>query len=229
MEKVCLIIDDKDQQHAFNAQIRDVLKGDGYNVTAVFINTTDPIVLNEEQNIDFKKLSNYIKDKISQIHIDVVATDFDLSDDYINGLKVVEIIRNICNRKKTPIILYSGNLDKVIKSVIGDPVKDASILTADVRNLMLYHIYDFIDRTGYAESVNRLLKEKESSTKQILLKKLREYPDMKFMSCYSPFEGKTLGEIANEIEKASYHGQGFQSELIEQTVAYLIEINHEFE
>jgi hypothetical protein len=225
MDKICLIIDDKDQQHAFNAQIRDVLNKKGYNVDAVFINTTNPDVLNDEQNIDIGKLSNYISDSIKDKHIDVVATDFDLSDDAVNGLNIVEIVRNVCNRKRTPIVLYSGNLEKVIKSVIGDPIKDSSALTADVKTLMLYHIHDFIDRTGYAESVNKILQEKETSTKQILLKKLREYPDMKFMSCYPAFTGKTLGNIADEIEKSTYHGQGFQSELIEQTVAYLIDIN----
>lgn len=225
MDKICLIIDDKDQQHAFNAQIRDVLNNKGYNVDAVFVNTTNPEVLNDEQNIDIGKLSSYISDSIKDKHIDVVATDFDLSDDSVNGLNIVEIVRNVCNRKKTPIVLYSGNLEKVIKSVIGDPIKDTSTLTADVKTLMLYHIHDFIDRTGYAESVNKILQEKETSTKQILLKKLREYPDMKFMSCYPVFTGKTLGNIADEIEKSTYHGQGFQSELIEQTVAYLIDIN----
>lgn len=48
---------------------------------------------------------------------------------------------------------------------------------------------------------------------------------MKFMSCYPTFIGKTLGEIAEEIEKSTHHGEGFQSELIEQTVAYLVDIS----
>ena len=109
MEQVCLIVDDKDQQHTFKAQIQDILKKEGHNVEIIFINTTSPELLNEEQNIDKDKLKACIKSKIEGKHIDVVASDFDLSDDVVNGLDVIEIIRSI--REKVPIILYSGNLE----------------------------------------------------------------------------------------------------------------------
>ena len=224
MKKVCLIIDDKDQQHTFEAQIRDILAKDGYTVDAVLINTTSPEVLDEAQNIDIAKLTEHIKRKIDSRHIDVVATDFDLSDESVNGLDIIEIIRNI--RSKVPIILYSGNLEKAIRSTIGDTTKkDADTLIKDVKKLMLHQISEFIDRTGYTSSVIKILKEKESVTRQILLKKLREYPDMIFLSAYPRFDGKRLAEIADEIEKSTYQGQDFQEELIEQTVAYMLKIS----
>lgn len=224
MEQVCLIVDDKDQQHTCKAQIQDILKKDGYNVEIIFINTTSPDLLNDEQNIDKDKLTACIKDKIEGKHIDVVASDFDLSDDVVNGLDIIEIIRSI--RGKVPIILYSGNLEKAIKSVMGDPAsKDLPTLINDVKKLMLHNISEFIDRTGYAASVIKILKNKDTSTKQILLKKLREYSDLKFSSAYPRLSGKTRGQIADEIEKSTYQGQEFQQELIEQTIAYIIEIS----
>ena len=224
MEQVCLIVDDKDQQHTFKAQIQDILKKEGHNVEIIFINTTSPELLNEEQNIDKDKLKACIKSKIEGKHIDVVASDFDLSDDVVNGLDVIEIIRSI--REKVPIILYSGNLEKAIKSVMGDPAtKDLPTLINDVKKLMLHHISEFIDRTGYAASVIKVLKNKDTSTKQILLEKLREYPDLKLSSAYPIFSGKKLSQIADEIEKSTYQGQEFQQELIEQTIAYIIEIS----
>lgn len=224
MDKVCLIVDDKDQQHTFKSQIQETLKKEGCNVGVVLINTTNPQILDEDQNIDKEKLIAYIKKEIEGKHIDVVATDFDLSDEAVNGLDVIEIIRNI--RAKVPIILYSGNLERAIKSVIGDPsTKDTITLVKDVKKLMLHDITEFIDRSMYASSVIKILKNKETSTKQILLKKLREYPDMIFLSTYSAFNGKTLSVIANEIEKSTLQGQDFQSELIEETIAYMINIS----
>ena len=206
MEQVCLIVDDKDQQHTFKAQIQDILKKEGHNVEIIFINTTSPELLNEEQNIDKDKLKACIKSNV------------------VNGLDVIEIIRSI--REKVPIILYSGNLEKAIKSVMGDPAsKDLPTLINDVKKLMLHHISEFIDRTGYAASVIKVLKNKDTSTKQILLKKLREYPDLKLSSAYPIFSGKKLSQIADEIEKSTYQGQEFQQELIEQTIAYIIEIS----
>ena len=218
MEQVCLIVDDKDQQHTFKAQIQDILKKEGHNVEIIFINTTSPELLDKD------KLKACIKSKIEGKHIDVVASDFDLSDDVVNGLDVIEIIRSI--REKVPIILYSGNLEKAIKSVMGDPAsKDLPTFINDVKKLMLHHISEFIDRTGYAASVIKVLKNKDTSTKQILLKKLREYPDLKLSSAYPIFSGKKLSQIADEIEKSTYQGQEFQQELIEQTIAYIIEIS----
>ena len=35
MEQVCLIVDDKDQQHTFKAQIQDILKKEGHNVEII--------------------------------------------------------------------------------------------------------------------------------------------------------------------------------------------------
>lgn len=223
MERVCLVVDDKDQQHVFKSSVQDVLKKEGYNVALIFIHTTNPSVLNDKFNIDIEKLSGYIKRVANGKHIDAVATDFDLSDP-INGLDVIEVIRK--DRPTVPIILYSGGLKKAIKSAIGDPeTKNEEDLIRDVRKLMTHNISDFIDRDvdGYAESIIRILKNKKVSTQQTLLRKLREYPDCVFRDAYPSFSGKTLGDIAAEIEKATPQGQKCQSELIEQVVAYLID------
>lgn len=234
MEKVCLIIDDKDQQHIFEAKIRDILARDGYEVNAVLINTTDPEVLNDEQNIDIEKLTEHIKRKINDGHIDVIAQDFNLSDDNINGLNVIEIIRQM--GRKTPIVLYSGNREQVIRSIVCSPdpkdskkfiLKEISLLIENVKKLMLHNICDFVERTGYDQAVIKILREKETSTRQILLKKLREYPNMVFRSAYPRFEGESLSTIAKEIEKSTYQGQSFQEELIEQTVAYMLKTSEE--
>lgn len=52
---------------------------------------------------------------------------------------------------------------------------------------------------------------------------------LEFKSCYKPFVGKKLEDIANEIEKQTPQGREFQEELLEQAIAYLIEINSEDE
>lgn len=70
-----------------------------------------------------------------------------------------------------------------------------------------------------------MLKNKDTSTKQILIKKLREYPDLKLHQPILYLVEKKLSQIADEIEKSTYQGQEFQQELIEQTIAYIIEIS----
>ena len=89
MEQVCLIVDDKDQQHTFKAQIQDILKKEGHNVEIIFINTTSPELLNEEQNIDKDKLKACIKSKIEKgsLKIDYV---------YFQGALFLWILLYIC-------------------------------------------------------------------------------------------------------------------------------------
>ena len=234
MEKLCLIIDDENQERFFESQIQRVLKEGGCDVTPLYLIAKDPELLDENQDIDIEKLKTRIKEQIEGKSIDVIATDFNLSDENVNGLNVIEIIREL--RRKTPIVLYSGGRENVIKSIIGRPdpndskkfiLKEANPLIENVRKLMLHNISDFVERTGYDQAVIKILRGKELSTRQILLNKLREYPEMKFLSCYPAFTGKTLGEIAEEIEESTHQGEEFQSELIEQTVAYLIDISEE--
>ena len=45
------------------------------------------------------------------------------------------------------------------------------------------------------------LKDKRIQISALLLQKIREHSDMEFKSCYKPFVGKKLEDIANEIEK----------------------------
>lgn len=234
MKKTCLIIDDENQERFFTSQIQRVLNNEGCDVAPLYIVAKDPKLLDENQDIDIENLKNLIKEQIKGKSIDVIATDFNLSDENVNGLKVIEIIREM--GLKTPIVLYSGSRVNVIKSIVASPdpkdstkliLKEATPLIENVRKLMLYNISDFVERTGYDQAVIRILREKDLSTRQILLNKLREYPEMKFMSCYPVFTEKTLGEIADQIEKSTPQGEGFQSELIEQTVAYLIDICEE--
>jgi len=220
----CLIIDDKDQQKEFESLIKAPLKKDGYVVNGLFIKTAIPEIQDENQNLDREKLIIHIKDVIKDSNIDLIATDFDLSDEHLNGVHIVEIIRSI--RPNTPLIMYSGKIADAIKAVLGDHTQITSEeLTEGIIKIIDYKISDFATRPGYPSSIIQLIKKNSKSATTDLVNKLRDYPDMKFKSCYPNFKGQKLGDIASQIEKSSPQGRDFQQELIEQTIAYLIEIN----
>ena len=220
----CLIIDDKDQQKEFESLIKAPLKKDGYFVNGLFIKTAIPEIQDENQNLDREKLIIHIKDVIKDSNIDLIATDFDLSDEHLNGVHIVEIIRSI--RPNTPLIMYSGKIADAIKAVLGDHTQITSEeLTEGIIKIIDYKISDFATRPGYPSSIIQLIKKNSKSATTVLVNKLRDYPDMKFKSCYPNFKGQKLGDIASQIEKSSPQGRDFQQELIEQTIAYLIEIN----
>lgn len=221
-DKTCLIIDDNDQMRVFDSKIKNVLQIEGFNVDCIHIKTTESDVLNDESNIDSDKLFQKIRDAIKDRSIDIVATDYDLSDDKINGMNVISIIRTL--RKKVPIILYSGKLERVINDIIGNTNSDK---VRDIKNLMRYNITEFVERTEYPNTVNRLLKEKKIQTDALLVQKLRQYSDLTFKSCYPQFIGYTLGNVATEIEKQTPQGRFYQDALFEQIIAYMVKINED--
>ena len=56
-------------------------------------------------------------------------------------------------------------------------------------------------------------------------KKLRENGDMKFKHGYDKFIGKSLNEIADEINRDTHHGILFKQEIIERGIAHMIRLN----
>lgn len=224
MNKTCVIIDDNDQSIVFKASIQSNLKKLGYEVEGIIINPSKNEFQNEDYCIDIEKVKEKLTYEFESKHIDIVVTDFELGDDEINGLTIVKLIRQM--RPKVPIVIYSGKLDVVIKNILGNyKSKTPQELIQDISELIKLNIRDFLGREEYANRVNQILTEKETNSSLILSKKLREYSDMTFKTCYPKFQGKNLEYITNEIDKQTYPGLEFQEELIEQVVSYLIKTN----
>ncbi|MCT4645795.1 MAG: hypothetical protein N4A74_12480 [Carboxylicivirga sp.] len=230
MEKTCLIIDDENQKPIFDAKIKDVLKKKGIDAKLIYINASSHEVRNDDLHIDLEKFENKIKEEIKGKSIDVIACDYNLADaasaNKKMGTDIIEILRN--HRKNTPIILYSGNYEVIIKDVFDSYKKEESTEEESVNKIKrLYNnnISEFLKRSTYPEKVNTILINPPLKTDQIILSELRNYGDYKFQDAYPKFEGKTLSNIADEIDKNSYDGKQFLDEIIQQITSYMIETN----
>ena len=196
---------------------------------AISIRTTD-VELREDgsDHLDVIKLKERIKDLISSKHINWALTDFNLSEDDIDGIDVVEILTEL--RKNLKIIMYSGNRKAVVKRVLGkvklQEATEEEIVEA-VRKLMEYQIIDYVKRDEYKDKLIELInRDDEPTVHDYFLEQLRQHSEMEFKSCYAPLKGKTLGEIADMIEKQSdKRVDSWTQELVEQTIAYLVKIN----
>lgn len=226
MNKTCVIIDDNDQSIVFNAFIQSNLKKKGYSVEGIIIDPSKSEFQNEEFCIDIERVKQKLIREFENKHIDVVVTDFELGDDKVNGLTIVKLIRQL--RPRVPIVIYSGKLDVVIKSILGNyKSKSSEELIQSIRELVKLNIRDFLGREEYTDKVNQILLERVTNSSLILSKKLREFSDLTFKACYPKFQGKELEYISNEIDKQTYSGLEFQEELIEQVVSYLIKTNED--
>ena len=222
-----LIIDDVDQSKIIDALKKQLKRKCEFE--AISIRTTD-VELREDgsDHLDVRKLKERIKDLISSKHINWALTDFNLSEDDIDGINVVEILTEL--RKNLKIIMYSGNRNAVVKRVLGkvklQEATEEEIVEA-VRKLMEYQIIDYVKRDEYKDKLIGLINRDDKPTvHDYFLEQLRQHSEMEFKSCYAPLKGKTLGEIADMIEKQSdKRVDSWTQELVEQTIAYLVKIN----
>jgi hypothetical protein len=230
IEKYCLIIDDEAayQKRVFETSVANSLRLKGINVNLILVDTTDKDLQTDEK-IDLEKLKNYIEDKIKNLKLDVVACDYELSSKDVNGVDVIKEIRAL--RPKTKIFLYSGKYEKVIGNVLKEMQKGGTQSISSsikaIKNIYSSKIEEFLERNDYPARLVGVLQNSNDSIDDIFIKKIREYSELKFKSCYPIFEGKSLSEIAEEIEKETHSSQKFLEELVEQTVAYLIKTNQD--
>jgi len=228
IEKNCLIVDDEAgyQKRKFGTEIAEPLHNQGIKVNLILIDVTDK-ELQTDEKLDIEKLKDFISKSINGIKIDVVGCDYELSSSIVNGLDVVKIIRDL--RKKTKIFLYSGKYEVIIGNILNDykidnPATKKSCIKS-IKNIYSSNIEDFLERNDYPARFVGVLKNENDTIDDIFIKKIREYNEYQFKSCFPTFEGKLLSEISDEIEKCSHSGQKFLEELIDQTISYLIKTN----
>lgn len=230
IDKNCLLIDDEAgvQKRVFEQFVSTPLRAQGINVNLLIVDPTDKD-LHSKEKLDKEKLKQAIIRKIDGKKIDLVGCDYELSSDIVNGVDVVQIVRSL--RSKVKIFLYSGKFEKILGDILsGYREADAAakaICLDKIKKIYGSRIEDFLERNDYPARFIGVLKKNDDSIDDIFLKKIREYNEYEFKSCFPQFEGKSLLEVANEIEKETHLGQKFVDELIEQTIAYLIKTNED--
>lgn len=226
-EKRCiLLIDDKDQEDVSNS-IKMQLRND-FDLEFILIRTAaKELKQDDSEDLDLEKLKTVISEKIRRKHIDIALTDFDLESDCINGLGIVRMVHEI--HREVSFLIYSGNWNKVIRTVIGKEYQQASIeeLVGGINNLIHDNIINCIERADYkADLIEYLHKNKGEPIEHRLSVLLRANGDMKFESCFPEFKGMTFNEIADMIDN---HSDARSDEWIEavltQTIAYLVKVN----
>ena len=225
-QRCILLIDDKDQTDIADS-IKLQLKND-FDLEFILIRTSaSELKKEEEEDVDIEKLKVEIETKIRNKHIYIALTDFDLESDSINGLGVVRMTHQL--RPKLNFLIYSGNWDEVIRTVVGKDYKKASIddLVGGINDLIHENIVNCIGRTDYkADLIEYLKKNKGDSIEHRLSTLLRAHGEMEFESCFPEYKGLTFNEIADMIDS---HSDVRTDEWIEavltQTIAYLVKVN----
>lgn len=238
MKTYCLVIDDNNQKDYFEMNIHKVLLKNHIDLIPIYIETKDRSYMKKD-HLGFDK-SLIVKDclkTLSEHNFSIVVSDYQIvtdKDDF-NGLDVLNAIS-----EKYPhlhMILYSGaQIGNAIKRVINDlsntipehqeKMSEQQIIDAINQLKKTSCINELIMGKGYAETVIKYMRCSSLPLQQKFISQLKdEYGDMVFKSCYPPFNGWKLKDIAEQIENRTPQGGDFQQALVEQVISYLIEIN----
>jgi hypothetical protein len=229
MNKNCLIIDNTDQSATIERLIsKGVKRGiiidcDQFNVGSA----VEDELLSQDGKIDIGKVVHKFRERYGEKAFHIVAIDWRLNDDNIDG---VELIKNFTAShilKHTPKILYSGGLEQILTSKIGEFKKsqDQNALLIYIQTLIKNDFKDFVDRSEYEDDILRYLESMGESMDIIIEDEFKKFPDLKFKNIFvnKKFNGKTFMEISRILESDDKLRNNFKNEIIQQIIAYLTE------
>lgn len=225
MEKNIIIIDDEDQNPQKD-YIESKLRQD-FDIEVHLINTTED-VLGDDGFISEEKLRECLLEIMRGRSIDLVLTDYELSDDNYSGIEVVKLVKDC--RPKVPVIMYSGKINEVIGRLLGDyQHRDVDDLIKSINEFMSWGIHEFIGRGNYSDDAIKFIKQKKKEqVDDIFIKKLREIGDQKCEVGCPEWRDLTLNRICEIIEnRRDPRSEMWMDDMIEQVVAYISKTSEE--
>jgi len=228
--KQVLFIEDGDITEQVE-RLRNVLKKQGITLAETILNLsdkkyrkTDPEVSGKTV-LDIEVIKATLRSSFMDKRFDYVLCDFDFADENLDGFDLIRWLKNVSDNEKKVIRiakfnLYSSEPEKFSKKHMTEE---------DISALIKLRLNDFYSRTKIAVDFGSdvLNAKSEVNLKEKLISELAKHKEMKFRSVYPKFNGKTLNEIASEIEQDSHHGNNFQETIIELVVAHMIDLNED--
>ncbi len=232
VEKLCLIVDNENQEGSIEKIVR-ASKAKGITIKVIEFkvgNTEFTEVLDENGRINIDKVIKYYRVNYRKMHFDLIAFDWDLNDEAIDGIELIRQFRNSNFLKKTPVALYSGELQVSVKGYFDaykNNQKSFNESWNKIKTLIDVPIMGFYDRSNYENKIVEAIQSFGQSVdiEHYFLKKLKENEKLIFNNINPKLEGRTFGQVAEIIEKNPTYGNNFITELVDQTIAYLLKMN----
>lgn len=216
----CIIIDNDDQSSRMGGLVSD-MRNHSIDLSYIQINPVDFSQTDSETgevvyNLDEMYLT--IKREIKKgVRMIVCDNGLDIPD--IEGYDLIYHLRNKL-KFKDDIILYSGNIDNILKKIFEqkDRINAAT-------KLVKCNIKAFLKRDTYIESLTDYFKHTTFDMQHELLQWLHSFENHQFMG-HPDLERKTMGQIAEAIENDTALGVEFQKLFVEQGISAMIALNN---
>lgn len=229
MAKNLLIIDNEDLTETIqvlNEQAKK--KGIALNCYPLYIGLPDGnSVVDEEGKINLKLIKEKFEKEYGTIRFHMVASDFKLNDELIDGTDIIKQFNNISNTLKAKKILYSSELEDIVQGYLNDHKKNKKTFdeTWDkFKTLIKIAIIDFAKREEIEKKIIYNIQKVEDDNNDFILDNLLKNGDLEFKGLLEIYNGLSLNDIANRITNNDSQAIIFKKKLIELSIAELIEL-----
>ena len=227
MKKRILIIDNESQDEEIEKMVRDAhnvgieLECDQYNV-----GSTEETDLLDKGLLNIDKVIQEYKKRYKGKTYSLIACDWDLNDENIDGIELLRQFKSNNIWKHTPKMLYSGLLDEKLSEKIelfksGKFSKDK--LLSHIKLLINTDLRGFHKREDYDKHIIAFLKDEEETMDIIVEEILLKFPNFEIKGAWEhrSISGKTFKEVADILSSDENLCKKFKRELIEECIAYL--------
>lgn len=236
--KYCLIIDNDDQQDQIDL-LEKKSREQGFPITCYYFKPDKRECLKlEEINgvpeyiIDIDLLKNELEKEYKGKHIDLIASDYLLEDKFIDGLVLLQRLKDQWRGQNVPTLIYSSD-SKMIKQKLQQEVKN---VVEDINQLsdFLDNYYDnhpnetsskgAAGEIPYIDDIIAFLKKQRNKTSlnYKLIQKLEQDPEKKFDNIFPRFSDKTLGQLSKMLKKNIEECDAFEDEFLDRCVDHFI-------
>lgn len=230
MAKNLLLIDNEDLTETINELDEHAKKkGIALNCYPLYIGLPDgnDVIDNENGKIDLKLVKQKFEENYGAIRFHMVASDFNLSDDIIDGTSIIKHFNNISNTSKAKKILYSSELEEIVQGYLNDHKKEKKSFdeTWDkFKTLIKIDIIDFAKREEIEAKIIAYIEKVEDDSNDFIVENLLENGDLQFKELLEIYKGTNLSDIAAKITSNDYQASNFKKKLIELAISEMIEL-----
>lgn len=234
IHKRILVIDDNDMLDILKS-IAKKAKSKNVEVDYDQLNVgghIEPAVLDASDNLDVEKTKNLLRERFPNRHFDIVACDYDLSVQNIDGVELLRRIGHDCFHKGVRYIIYSGLLEDILREKIRrgcdiDPaaseIKPKDKLIKELKQLVNSNYLAFVGRDQLSETILNFLKN-DITIDDVFNELVTSYPERKFAYNFiNGVEEKTFREVKDMILNDDNLRVEVMKGIFEQSILYLTE------
>jgi CheY-like chemotaxis protein len=237
--RYCLIIDDTDQRDEI-LLLESKSSERNFPIKCYYFNPSKRECQRLEKKADGSVeyvldldliLQELRKEQFEQV--DLIATDYKLSDESVTGLDIVKHLKENNWRGKTPFVIFSGD-HKEIKAKLQSQISPL-IDNVEELNIFLENYFETnpskifprkIETDGneksYTDYIYEYIKTHKTSLNQKLSEKLNQYPNHVFENIFPRFNDAKLERLAKIVLENTIESDEFESEFLERSIAHFI-------